>query len=102
MGQTYKIKISDPQHDYNLKKNDGYIMPEKKLIVLDRNNVDVHMRHVLRHEVVHAFLYESGLDNQAWAENEEIVDWISIQLDKIYHTVKKYEKDSRAEYKGKH
>jgi hypothetical protein len=44
----------------------------------------------LRHEIVHAFLNESGLTNSAlhydgpWAKNEEMVDWISIQLPKIY------------------
>lgn len=44
----------------------------------------------LRHEIVHAFLNESGLrDNSAtftisWAKNEEMVDWIAIQGTKIY------------------
>ena len=43
-----------------------------------------------RHEIVHAFFYESGLwdsslgiDN-SWAKNEEMVDWIAIQGEKIY------------------
>ena len=43
-----------------------------------------------RHEIVHAFFYESGLwdsslgiDN-SWAKNEEMVDWIAIQGAKIY------------------
>ena len=42
-----------------------------------------------RHEIVHAFLYESGLHTntlnvEEWATNEEMVDWISIQGPKIY------------------
>lgn len=47
-------------------------------------------RQLLRHEIVHAFLAESGLDCQAieingsWAVNEEMVDWIAIQGPKIY------------------
>ena len=43
-----------------------------------------------RHEIVHAFFYESGLwdsslgiDN-SWAKNEEMVDWIALQGEKIY------------------
>lgn len=36
-----------------------------------------------RHELVHAFLWESGLDVQSWANNEEIVDWIAIQFNKM-------------------
>lgn len=41
---------------------------------------------VMRHEIVHAFLYESGLDvcsKGAWAKNEEMVDWIAIQFPKM-------------------
>lgn len=45
-------------------------------------------KHILRHELIHAFLFESGLDAnsngiEAWASNEEMVDWIAIQLPKI-------------------
>lgn len=45
-------------------------------------------KHILRHELVHAFLFESGLNAnsngiEAWASNEEMVDWIAIQLPKI-------------------
>lgn len=44
---------------------------------------------VIRHEIVHAFLYESGLAENslscdAWAKNEEMVDWLAIQIPKIY------------------
>lgn len=47
-------------------------------------------RDLLRHEIVHAFLYESGLDansyvsNEGWAINEEMVDWFATQGAKIY------------------
>lgn len=45
---------------------------------------------VLRHEIVHAFLNESGLrwnsnnSTNGWAENEEMVDWFAIQSPKIF------------------
>ena len=47
-------------------------------------------KETLRHEIVHAFLDESGLSDCSmrsdipWAKNEEMVDWIAIQGDKIY------------------
>lgn len=47
-------------------------------------------KETLRHEIVHAFLNESGLQNCAhtfdgpWSKDEEIVDWIAIQGPKIY------------------
>ena len=47
----------------------------------------------LRHEIVHAYLYESGLRENsekqyAWADNEEMVDWFAIQGPKIFKTYK--------------
>lgn len=44
---------------------------------------------ILRHEITHAFLFESGLADSsgavdAWAVNEEMVDWIALQGPKIY------------------
>ena len=44
----------------------------------------------LRHEIVHAFLTESGLFNNTynvdagWSKNEEMVDWFAIQSPKIF------------------
>lgn len=43
----------------------------------------------LRHEIVHAFLFESGMDensnpSEAWGTNEEMVEWFSTQGPKIY------------------
>lgn len=35
----------------------------------------------LRHEVIHAFLEESGLDN--YSEDEQLVQWLAIQFPKI-------------------
>lgn len=88
LGAEYKVYVDVPDRDDRLKTNDGYIVPEKKIIVLDRKNVDVHQQHVLKHEITHAFLYESGLDVETWANNEEIVDWIAIQLSKMSDTAK--------------
>ena len=48
------------------------------------------MQETLRHEIVHAFFNESGLKESSngcesgWAKNEEMVDWIALQLPKIY------------------
>lgn len=47
-------------------------------------------KQTIRHEVVHAFLNESGLRDSSyksqggWAKNEEMVDWIAIQFPKIH------------------
>lgn len=55
----------------------------KKRIALEEKTI-------LRHEIVHAFLNESGLESNSvdfggpWAKNEEMVDWIALQGRKIY------------------
>lgn len=47
-------------------------------------------KQTIRHEIVHAFFDESGLQESgvhftgSWAINEEMVDWIAIQGPKIY------------------
>ena len=50
-------------------------------------------KRVLRHELIHAYLYESGLGDSsnscdAWAINEEMVDWFARNSPKIFATFK--------------
>lgn len=58
---------------------------EEHIIKLEKQN--------LRHEIIHAFLNESGLSNNTygidhWAKNEEMIDWIAIQFSKILEVFK--------------
>lgn len=51
-------------------------------------NIKAYRDNVLRHEIIHAFLYESGLwansgSSEAWGQDETITDWIAIQFPKI-------------------
>lgn len=56
---------------------------EPKEIIKDKE------KETLRHELIHAFLNESGLQynslgvENAWAKNEEMVDWFAIQMPKL-------------------
>ena len=79
-GQKY------PGDDY-----DGYIdFTTKRIYIADMKEheweeVNIHRIKTIHHEIVHAFLYESGLDASAgWARNEEIVDWIALQAPKLF------------------
>lgn len=77
---------------------DGYA---KQIVVCDMHTykdwehegektVATAQKQTLRHEIVHAFFNESGLTESSntvktpWARNEEMVEWISIQGEKIY------------------
>lgn len=99
LGIPYEVKSLSENEDKRLEDLDGYTDVYSKLIVVENSrignihNIIEHRRNVLRHEIVHAFLYESGMANcssysPCWAENEEMVDWIAIQGEKIYEAWK--------------
>lgn len=103
LGTEYSIEIHKIEEDETLKKNSwaGYCCESIPLIVLADYDDNVHFgftsdaerdnytNECLRHEIVHAFLNESGLKDSTqrndipWAKNEEMVDWIAIQFPKI-------------------
>lgn len=91
LGTEYTINFSTEAKDPELKGCSGYCLTSYKKIVIDEDikHPDVTQKWVLRHELVHAFLYESGLDKEApWSDAEEqIVDWIAIQFPKILKAI---------------
>ena len=104
LGQNYHVVVKKYADDEAFAKNsiDGYCdWYTKDIVVCDMNTwpgwehetkatVRVSMKQTLRQEIVHAFLYESGLADSSfagagpWAKNEEMVDWIALQGPKIY------------------
>lgn len=104
LGTEYVIETHKVSEDKYLEENNlgGYCCEYEKLIVIadvtDKEHFPymtekeqgAYRKNVLRHELVHAFLNESGLSDSAsvpgrsWAKNEEMVDWIAIQSPKIF------------------
>jgi hypothetical protein len=98
LGVEYTIYERDRHKDKQLDDKDGYCDDSVKEIVTARLEREVDSKKdlnavrqkILRHEIVHAFLCESGLGSNsnpvdgAWAHNEEMVDWIALQGPKIY------------------
>lgn len=57
-----------------------------------KKNLDVQVKKNKRHEIIHAFLFESGLaENSPWAQNEEMVDFFAIQFPKIAKVIQQAE-----------
>ena len=103
LGTKYTIKrVNHGQDDYIDKMNFcGYCDGSKKEIVIlnlksvpdwkDESDAAIqeNEKTTIRHELIHAFLNESGLQwnsftpEKAWAKNEEMVDWFAIQIPKI-------------------
>lgn len=92
LGTEYTIEKRKISDDYLLESRDGYCDSTIKSIVTAYlkaemgSNIDVSVeeKRLLRHECIHGFLYESGLDeNCEWAKNEEVIDWIALQFPKM-------------------
>ena len=75
-GTTKTILIGDASEEEYFDK----LSPEEQ---------DVVTKDTIRHEIIHAFLNESGLQDSsmqycnAWAKNEEMIDWMALQFPKI-------------------
>lgn len=96
LGTEYKIKFSSKETDPKMNGADGYFEEVSKEIYLnssiftDNDPLNIrgfktkYWKKVLRHELIHAFICESGLDSDSnWARNEEMVDWFARQFPKM-------------------
>lgn len=104
LGTKYKISVKKFYEEEAFERRsiagfcDGYA---KEIVICDMKTykgwedeeartIDAAQKTTLRHEIVHAFFYESGLADCSmtydgtWAKNEEMVDWIAFQGPKIY------------------
>ena len=92
LGTDYEVILNAKEEDYpNLEDADGYCdFTVKKIVVAEMldddtgSNVEYYQQKVIRHEIVHAFMYESGLDVcSEWGRDETLIDWIAIQSPKM-------------------
>ncbi len=99
LGSEWTILFGTESQFPNLNGNDGYTDSSIRCIIIDemkdsendvaaKKDMATYQKQVIRHEIIHAFMFESGLDSSSnshehWAMNEEMVDWMAIQLPKI-------------------
>ena len=101
LGTPYKLILKNPDNDKALGECGGYRDAYAKEIVvadyeqdktdpMQTKKIKELVKHNIRHEIIHAFMFESGIDANAlnasfaWAKNEEMIDWFAIQGKKIY------------------
>ena len=103
LNTIYTIVVKNECDDERLKNStSAYCNYYKRQIVVcngkslpdayneyDEASVDAYEKVNLRHEIVHAFLHESGLSFNSlpcscWAKNEEMVDWFAFQSPKLF------------------
>ena len=107
LGTEWSVKFGSEEEYPSLVKMDGYADSSIREIVVDdmkaskgqiesKADLESYQRQVIRHEIVHAFLFESGLDSnsnntESWATDEEMVDWFAIQSPKIFKVLNEYD-----------
>lgn len=95
LGTAYTLAVCSESVEPRLKGCDGFCdETTKELFCKDyseyigdpncKQQLPVQIRKVKRHEIIHAFLFESGLaEVSPWAQNEEMVDFFAIQFPKL-------------------
>lgn len=96
LGQVYSISFLFENEDKMLKTCDGYTdKTTHRIVVAEKGddcnlgNYKVYQKKVLRHEIIHAFLFEAGLHGEGdWTAKEsehpeQMVDWIAVMFPKM-------------------
>lgn len=91
LGTEYTVKVVKESEDPILKEFNGYCDYSSKLIIvkdygdtkdlLAPDNPVVPANSTLRHEIIHAFFYESGLEE--YFRDERVTEWLAIQFPKM-------------------
>lgn len=107
LGTKYGVVLVDKFDDDESNFIGGFTDPDLHLIKIrdlekidawkkgSAEKIEARQKEILRHEIVHAYLDESGLKwctldtGDSWARNEEMVDWFAIQGPKIMETWQK-------------
>lgn len=106
LGTEWKIIRQTLAENESFEDCDGYCDPSvKEIHIRQYTDEEVNRkdyayddngyitRRVIRHEIIHAVMYESGMWRNAygvdcWAMNEEMVDFFAIQGQKIHRAWK--------------
>lgn len=103
LGTEYSIKFGDENKYPSLNGIDGYCDSSTKEIVVDdmkeaenhigaKGNLAEYQKTCVRHEIIHAFMEESGLsanfEHKTIGIEETTVDWFAIQSPKIFAVFK--------------
>ena len=102
LGTNVVVVFRKESEDDKLVNMAGYYDSSKNEIVVkifepdatSLGDLERYQKEILRHEIIHAFLRESGVDVcscpcDSWATNEEMVDWLAIQSPKIFKLFEK-------------
>lgn len=97
LGSEYRIMSATESEEPRLIGKNGFTDWTSRLICLERNfdgdldSAKAFMEKVIRHELIHAFMFESGfgecMEHNACGQEETVIDWFAFQMPKIMKTV---------------
>ena len=94
LGTEYEIKKLTKEEYPKLETMEANGLAElyTKQLIIDKDmnpntgeeysNFEAYERRTLRHEIIHAFFFESGMRD--YCSDEALVDWIAIQIQKMH------------------
>lgn len=101
LGSEWTIKWVEDRELLDDFDYDGFTDKSIRTIVINRiechskdsiRDYNVYFNSVLRHEIIHAFLFESGIGScyhvNLWGHDEFMVDWMASQFPKIQKVYK--------------
>lgn len=91
LGTEYDL-LNDETNLLITENADGICKPYEKTIIIRKTNgfldndstpaaKEARKKEVIRHELIHAFFNESGLNE--YYENEQLTNWLAIQFPKL-------------------
>ena len=103
LGTNYTLTVCGEEEEPRLQDLDGFCDDSTKEIFVEsyvdskddpraKANLENQKRKVKRHEIIHAFLHESGLSENfthpEYGHDETYVDWIASQFPKMCEVFK--------------
>jgi hypothetical protein len=99
LGTEYTVNVLSKKEDTFLENCDGYCDKTTKKIVVkaedesdELGNYAAYLKKIKRHEIIHAFLFESGLQenfkHDGWGHDETMIDWVAVQFPKMIDAFK--------------
>lgn len=93
LGSEWTVRSATETEEPRLENKNGFTDWTARLICLERElqgdigSMETYMNKVIRHELIHAFMDESGFgdcfEHKDFGQEETVVDWFAYQMPKI-------------------
>lgn len=93
LGASYFVHTVSEEEDSRMIGNNGFTDWTTKEICIEQDwtgnigNKIMYIKQVILHEIIHAFMYESGFGDcfvhKEMGQEETVVDWFAAQMNKI-------------------